>query len=264
MAEFLQQKTMVDGGPSSRTTTLDQTIDSIVYEMEDKLNLNSTCPPDLINVFETNLYRSMRHSDSLMQQQLDKHVTRALISQDPCSLTDEERTELMRKKRKDDAYKTALCDSHRRAGMCNFGENCKFAHGVAELRMPPQPRGRQHPKFKTALCDNFSTTGYCKYGSRCQFIHKVTNPAYIRQYEAMKANGTFCSLFSSELPPMAPMTKQVTAGSYDMNQSMPLSSGLSHDVQRALFRAADCDPAPSRLARTIEKQGGYGNWPSRY
>ena len=36
----------------------------------------------------------------------------------------------------EDAYKTALCDVYRVTGRCPYGERCRFAHGVAEIRLP--------------------------------------------------------------------------------------------------------------------------------
>uniref|UniRef100_A0A8L8JYX2 Zinc finger CCCH domain-containing protein 37 n=1 Tax=Heligmosomoides polygyrus TaxID=6339 RepID=A0A8L8JYX2_HELPZ len=88
----------------------------------------------------------------------------------------------------EDAYKTALCESYRRTQTCSYGKDCRFAHGVDELRLPAQPRGRSHPKYKTVLCDKFSNTGYCKYGARCQFIHKITNPAILAQQMLAREN----------------------------------------------------------------------------
>ncbi|EPB76421.1 hypothetical protein ANCCEY_04479 [Ancylostoma ceylanicum] len=89
------------------------------------------------------------------------------------TMTDEEREEVQRMKRKDEAYKTALCDAFKKFGFCPYGEGCRFAHGDSELRLPAQPRGKAHPKYKTQLCDKFSTFGHCPYGPRCQFIHKL-------------------------------------------------------------------------------------------
>ncbi|VDO25146.1 unnamed protein product [Haemonchus placei] len=75
--------------------------------------------------------------------------------------------------RKDEAFKTALCDAFKKFGFCPYGDACRFAHGDGELRLPAQPRGKAHPKYKTQLCDKFSTFGHCPYGPRCQFIHKL-------------------------------------------------------------------------------------------
>ncbi|VDL67772.1 unnamed protein product [Nippostrongylus brasiliensis] len=100
-------------------------------------------------------------------------------------MTDEEREEVQRMKRLDEAFKTALCDAFKKFGFCPYGDGCRFAHGDSELRLPAQPRGKAHPKYKTQLCDKFSTYGHCPYGPRCQFIHKLkkVSPTKLRAPE---------------------------------------------------------------------------------
>ncbi|VDM61685.1 unnamed protein product [Angiostrongylus costaricensis] len=79
-----------------------------------------------------------------------------------------------------DSYKTVMCQAWLESKMCAFGENCRFAHGEAELR-PVRSVPCQINKYKTKLCDKYTTTGLCPYGDRCLFIHPDhgTN-AYIR------------------------------------------------------------------------------------
>uniref|UniRef100_A0A0N5AX07 C3H1-type domain-containing protein n=1 Tax=Syphacia muris TaxID=451379 RepID=A0A0N5AX07_9BILA len=93
-------------------------------------------------------------------------------------------------RRKANAYKTALCQSFKETGSCEYGDECCFAHGESELRLPPESllmnldlrlkmqcklHLQAHPKYKTQLCNKFSVNGYCPYGSRCQFIHQKPN-----------------------------------------------------------------------------------------
>ncbi|VDL68082.1 unnamed protein product, partial [Nippostrongylus brasiliensis] len=94
---------------------------------------------------------------------------------------DELYTDLSSPKKKDEAFKTALCDAFKKFGFCPYGDGCRFAHGDSELRLPAQA----HPKYKTQLCDKFSTYGHCPYGPRCQFIHKLkkVSPAKLRPSE---------------------------------------------------------------------------------
>lgn len=87
------------------------------------------------------------------------------------TLTDSERGQLQRERRKKSAYKTSLCKTFRENKACPYGEECVFAHGESELRLPPQA----HPKYKTKLCNKFSLWNCCPYGARCQFIHQRVN-----------------------------------------------------------------------------------------
>ncbi|GMT01628.1 hypothetical protein PENTCL1PPCAC_23802, partial [Pristionchus entomophagus] len=97
--------------------------------------------------------------------------------------------DVARHKRKEEAFKTALCDSYRKSSECSYGKQCRFAHGEHELRLPPQPRGKAHPKYKTQLCDKFSVVGYCPYGPRCQFIHMMKKGLPLVEYEKKVRSG---------------------------------------------------------------------------
>ncbi|KHJ85348.1 hypothetical protein OESDEN_14929, partial [Oesophagostomum dentatum] len=109
--------------------------DYSMYEVDEKHN--TTCPPDLMG-FDVNLLRNLTAQDAYLREQLSSCVKSALAAQDPCTLADDEREELLRQKRKEDAYKTALCESWRRTQTCSYGKDCRFAHGVDELRLPAQ------------------------------------------------------------------------------------------------------------------------------
>uniref|UniRef100_A0AC34FTS6 C3H1-type domain-containing protein n=1 Tax=Panagrolaimus sp. ES5 TaxID=591445 RepID=A0AC34FTS6_9BILA len=53
------------------------------------------------------------------------------------ALSDTERTHFLNERRRDIAYKTSLCRYWKVLGYCNYGEECRFAHGITELRAPP-------------------------------------------------------------------------------------------------------------------------------
>jgi len=67
-----------------------------------------------------------------------------------------------------DLFKTAICSKWKELGSCPYGEKCRFAHGLRELRMRP----KRHKKFNHVTCKNF-LEGCCPYGSRCRFSHDV-------------------------------------------------------------------------------------------
>ncbi|KAF9148708.1 hypothetical protein BG015_009548 [Linnemannia schmuckeri] len=68
--------------------------------------------------------------------------------------------------KKAELYKTELCISVHSGLVCKYGDNCQFAHSVAELQ-----HVNRHPRYKTQLCTSFQSQGFCKYNDRCTFIH---------------------------------------------------------------------------------------------
>ena len=63
-------------------------------------------------------------------------------------------------------YKTELCGPFK-AGLCAFGSECQFAHGLKELRPV-----KLHNKYKTVKCRSYKSSGFCKHGNNCFFIHE--------------------------------------------------------------------------------------------
>ncbi|KAJ8460479.1 hypothetical protein OPV22_033405 [Ensete ventricosum] len=68
-------------------------------------------------------------------------------------------------------FKTELCNKWEESGVCPYGEHCRFAHGIAELR--PVLR---HPRYKTELCRMILFGDACTYGHRCHFRHSLPSP----------------------------------------------------------------------------------------
>ncbi|KAJ1284529.1 hypothetical protein BS78_03G211000 [Paspalum vaginatum] len=66
-------------------------------------------------------------------------------------------------------FKTELCNKWEETGACPYGDQCQFAHGVAELR--PVIR---HPRYKTQVCRMVLAGELCPYGHRCHFRHTLT------------------------------------------------------------------------------------------
>ena len=65
--------------------------------------------------------------------------------------------------------KTELCNKWQQTGACPYGDDCQFAHGIAELR--PVIR---HPRYKTEVCRMVLHGVPCPYGHRCHFRHTLT------------------------------------------------------------------------------------------
>ncbi|UMM31919.1 hypothetical protein L5515_005926 [Caenorhabditis briggsae] len=231
-------------------------------EAADTLNLlnrtlpSVSVPPGLSDIeksFARDFQPFVQH-DQMLKTLVSQAARNALASQDPCTIPDDLREELMRQKRKDDAFKTALCDSYKRSATCSYGEQCRFAHGVHELRLPQHPRGRNHPKYKTVLCDKFSTTGNCKYGTRCQFIHKIVNPTLLAQASGI-LNNTTVNNSSNAFNQSLFMPSMAADLSMDFNQSLPIRRA---DLARAFARASQLDSSVddgvTRMARIFGNQ----------
>uniref|UniRef100_A0A452ZZJ0 C3H1-type domain-containing protein n=1 Tax=Aegilops tauschii subsp. strangulata TaxID=200361 RepID=A0A452ZZJ0_AEGTS len=71
-------------------------------------------------------------------------------------------------------FKTELCNKWEETGACPYGDQCQFAHGIAELR--PIIR---HPRYKTQVCRMVIGGALCPYGHRCHFRHSITPADYI-------------------------------------------------------------------------------------
>eukprot|EP00798_Chlamydomonas_sp_ICE-L_P030353 gene30353-35358_t len=79
-------------------------------------------------------------------------------------------------------YKTRVCIKWKE-GSCAYGNNCRYAHGEEDLRVPsnaangnragptPDKRLLINMMKKTRLCQDFMQTGNCRYGEKCTFAH---------------------------------------------------------------------------------------------
>lgn len=70
-------------------------------------------------------------------------------------------------------YKTRLCHAWQ-AGKCNYGDECKYAHGETDMQRPASDRKDLVFKgalYKTRPCFEFRDTGTCKLGDRCSYAH---------------------------------------------------------------------------------------------
>jgi len=89
---------------------------------------------------------------------------------------------------KPELFKTEMCRSWTKFGLCPYGESCRFAHGMRELRMRPKP----HWKYKTEMCKKF-LRGFCPYGSRCNFLHMP-----FKQHTNMPHGTKYCGKWADQ------------------------------------------------------------------
>ena len=71
---------------------------------------------------------------------------------------------------KQGTFKTELCNKWQETGECPYGDHCRFAHGIDELR--PVIR---HPRYKTQVCRMVLNGVVCPYGHRCHFLHSLAD-----------------------------------------------------------------------------------------
>jgi hypothetical protein len=79
-------------------------------------------------------------------------------------------------------YKTEICRNFELKGVCQWGQNCCYAHGKAELRT----KISANDFYKTKVCRNFLDQGFCAYGSRCQYFHFKDNEIYKELLDSME------------------------------------------------------------------------------
>lgn len=113
------------------------------------------------------------HSDDIFnfeQQQLQQQQQQQmLLNQQAMQCTSVQQTQQQKNKQLNvntQLYKTELCASYIKIGICPYGNKCQFAHGENELKLVSRP-----PKWRSKPCANWSKFGSCRYGSRCCFKH---------------------------------------------------------------------------------------------
>uniref|UniRef100_A0A7E4VG08 C3H1-type domain-containing protein n=1 Tax=Panagrellus redivivus TaxID=6233 RepID=A0A7E4VG08_PANRE len=137
-----------------------------------------------------------------------------------------------------DSYKTSLCDQYRKTKTCNYGENCRYAHDVKELRLPPQA----NPHFKSTLCRNYDADGTCPFGARCRFVHRREPHHPANPLSTVHTRSTFASsfqVFSSSRAPSPPKLIDFSSSKgvnpWNLPATAPFSSSSSSTSRRPPF-----------------------------
>lgn len=87
------------------------------------------------------------------------------------------------------AYKTVMCEAWLLTAQCNYGNSCRFAHGLRELR-EPQICIRDASKLQTKACLKYTSNGICPHGLSCLFYHPLPdNPKPILDSVAAAESG---------------------------------------------------------------------------
>eukprot|EP00477_Mikrocytos_mackini_P001633 GAHX01001759.1.p1 GENE.GAHX01001759.1~~GAHX01001759.1.p1 ORF type:complete len:181 (-),score=39.86 GAHX01001759.1:236-778(-) len=119
-----------------------------------------TTTPKQINKKEADFYRSSRISATSCINQLN--------IQRKSSKNDTEGTAFDPSTKKNNLYKTEVCDEWRKKGSCVYGSKCTFSHGICDRR----PRLRVG-NYKTLPCCDpvIEGRGPCPYGKKCSYAH---------------------------------------------------------------------------------------------
>lgn len=131
--------------------------------------------------------------------------------------------------RRNNSYKTALCQAYKETGTCASGDLCRFAHGGKELRLPPQA----HPKYKTQLCNKFALYGRCPFGPKCQFIHhRPSSLTFRRPVMVSESDNGGSSVMhvvtdDSVKQPATSIAKENVRCVYPAHQDLPMSCFIS-------------------------------------
>ncbi|KAK6204251.1 zinc finger-containing protein [Scheffersomyces amazonensis] len=154
----------VDSPPHSHRM---QSFSSPVYFIEEAGGVNGGSD-EMFN-FEKQQQQQQQHQQQQQQQQQYLLYNRNGSTSSASSL-DEYRSPSFNKVHQASVntqlYKTELCASFMKMGICPYGNKCQFAHGENELKNVERP-----PKWRSKACANWTKFGSCRYGNRCCFKH---------------------------------------------------------------------------------------------
>ncbi|CAI5759090.1 unnamed protein product [Candida verbasci] len=141
---------------NTSTTSSTTTTNTTRSLFEPQFNLfSSPSPPQQINQIQHQPVNSIwnLHVDSMLSSDDDLFNFDQVIPQQKQPVN----TQL---------YKTELCASFMKIGICPYDSKCQFAHGELELK-----KVERSPKWRSKPCQNWTKYGTCRYGNRCCFKH---------------------------------------------------------------------------------------------
>uniref|UniRef100_A0A8R1E1D1 C3H1-type domain-containing protein n=1 Tax=Caenorhabditis japonica TaxID=281687 RepID=A0A8R1E1D1_CAEJA len=231
----------------------DDTADSTSFADRSNSLLNATCPARIQNTSASNM--SFTFGSDRVSRRLKREPLRISpleqIDENPAARRRSPSTS-RRYNQHSETYKTKLCDAFRRQGHCPYNNNCPYAHGTDELRVPlrrktfaresaryrrdtsddsirvPPRRCDENRRYQPRgqpICKNFER-GNCRYGPRCKYIHR-------EQMQCFEPNASIY-VPAEPQPPMpfyqngqcfVPAQPYFVPAQYvqaDMNQTMPM------------------------------------------
>uniref|UniRef100_A0AC35F8T3 C3H1-type domain-containing protein n=1 Tax=Panagrolaimus sp. PS1159 TaxID=55785 RepID=A0AC35F8T3_9BILA len=89
------------------------------------------------------------------------------------------------------SHKTVMCEAWLLTARCGYGNRCRFAHGLTELRSIEESPKKNTIKYKTKICAKYTIQGICCHGLTCLFLHPLPdNPKLFLAPLLASENGT--------------------------------------------------------------------------
>nr|ACO12796.1 RING finger protein unkempt [Lepeophtheirus salmonis] len=166
------------------------------------------------------------------------------------------------------AFKTVLCSNYTETGQCKYGDNCQFAHGSEQLRLPqPLQANIQQQSippiskfsgnspsvlYKTTMCANIRNKIPCPHGPSCLFAH--SNGELRSPMQNISVN----TYSTGNKPPMC-QSLRVYGGGYSCysieNSSMPLGSNAPRTYGIQLSSHMNNSAKKTAMCRHIQFNG---------
>ena len=127
-------------------------------------------------------------------------------------------------------YRTTMCTSMSKSGVCQRGFQCNYAHSPTQLMMARQA----DPKYKTAICENWKKSGCCERGDSCHFAHGIAEQRF--------NNHPGASSFSTDEFTSDPTPTTFFGGGYDYysNNSKPSPVNKKAKFKASMYKTSMC------------------------